>query len=131
MSRRTPPGTESADAGPQVVGVAVDQRRRQQSLAQHLLRAVGIVQDPIEQLRALRHRGLDLDPFLRRQDERNGVDVPGPVDAARVGVHVEGHPGLADLAGDGFDALAHQSGSMRAADRRRSATSAGAARRGR
>ena len=86
-----------ADAGAQEARVAVDQRRRQQALAQQVLRAVEVAQDAVEQVRALRHCGLDFGPLLGRQEQRQDVEIPGAVDAARVRVDVVGDAVLADL----------------------------------
>ena len=82
---------------PQKPGVAVDQRRRQQAFLQHLLRAVHVEQDAVQQLGTLRDGAGNLLPLVRRDDQRQRIQFPRPLDTARVGVHVVGDTVFADL----------------------------------
>ena len=82
----------------QVAAVAEDDRRRDRAGSQQVLRAVDVAQHAVQQVGALRDAGGDLFPFGGREQQRQGVDLPGTVSAFRVGVDVVGDPVLADLA---------------------------------
>ena len=87
--------------------LAVDQRRRQQPFAQHLLLAIHVAKDLVEQGGALDHRRLDAAPFVGRQDQRQGVQVPWPLAAVAVGRHIVGDAVFAHLALHHLVTLAH------------------------
>ena len=76
-------------------GVRVDERGRQQAVAQEALRAVDVGQHHVQELRALDEAGLELRPLLRADDHRQRAQLPAPLGAAPVGVHVVGHAMLA------------------------------------
>jgi hypothetical protein len=68
---------------------------RQETLAQQALRAVEVGQDQVEQLGALRETGFERLPLARREEQRQGIELPGPVRAPRIAVHVVGDAVLA------------------------------------
>ncbi len=88
-------------------GMPMHQRRGQQPLAHQPLLAVDVRQDAVEQGGALDHRGLDLGPLRVRDDQRQQVELPGPVGAAGIGIDVVGDAVLADLLLDLGQPLAH------------------------
>ena len=88
-------------AGPFVAMLAIHQRRRQQALAQQPAFAVQITEDRIEQLRTLGDRAGDAGPLVAVEDQRQGVELPGPLDPHRVGIDVVGHA-------VGLDRVAHR-----------------------
>jgi hypothetical protein len=88
----------NAVQGPQVAGVALHQRRRQQVAREQLLGSVHVGHDAIEQLRSLQHAGFDLAPAVRRDDQREQIERPGSLRPVGVGVHVVGDAVVAQLA---------------------------------
>ena len=96
-----------AMAGPQKARVAVDQRWRQQTLLQQRLLAINVEQYLVQERGALADGGFNAGPFARRQDQRQHVQIPGPLDALGVGVDVVGDAVFAHLALHGVIALTH------------------------
>ncbi len=75
-----------ARAGPEELGVAEDEARRQQLVFQHLARAVEIAEQPIQQQRPLDDAAFDRAPLFGLEHERKKIEAPLP---ARVAI-VEG-----------------------------------------
>ena len=91
----------------QKTGMPVDQGTGQQAFLQQALLAIHIAKNLIEQRGALDHRCLDSGPLGVGQNQRQHVQVPGPLNALGVGIHVVGHAVLAHLAVHCLQALAH------------------------
>jgi hypothetical protein len=77
-------------ARPRVIVVAEDQVRRQQAFADQRLRPVVVGRDRIEQRGALGDAGGKALPFRRIDDLRQQVELPRPIGALGVGIHVVG-----------------------------------------
>jgi hypothetical protein len=90
-------GHRQTAAGPEEVGVAVDQFGGQHALGEQALLAVEVGQHRVEQPPALRHAGGDAGPFLGGQQVGQQVQLPGAVGALGVGVDVVGHAVFLDL----------------------------------
>ena len=90
-------GHTHAVCGAQKAAVPEDQRWRDQAVAQQVLVAVNIGKDAVENIRALGDALFDLAPFVRRDQHRQHVQIPGALLALRVGVNVVGHAVFADL----------------------------------
>ena len=91
----------------QKTGMPVDQGTGQQAFLEQALLAIDIAKNLIEQRCALDHRRLDSGPLGVGQNQRQHVQVPGPLNALGVGIHVVGHAVLAHLAVHCLQALAH------------------------
>ena len=96
-----------AVAGPQVAVLAIDQRRRQQTLGEQGLRPVEVGQHGVEHGGALGDRHRHLGPLLRRDDQRHRVQGPRPVGPIGRGIDVVGDAVFQDAPVDEFQALAH------------------------
>jgi hypothetical protein len=83
-------------------GVGEKKRGREVSMRKKLLPSVKILQDATEQPGALNDAGFEESPFIRRNQEWNHVDFPGPVCSERIAVNVIGDAVLANSA---FSAL--------------------------
>ena len=71
-------------------GCAENQRRRKPARADEFLRAVAVGENFVQQRRALDQAGFKRAPFVRRDDERNRVQLPRPFHAARIAIDVVG-----------------------------------------
>ena len=90
----------NAVAGPEEIRLREHERGRQPARADEFLRPVAVGQDAIDQRRPLDEGGRQHLPFVRRDHERNQIDLPGPVQPAGVAVNVVGDPLLVDEATD-------------------------------
>ena len=77
-------------------GCAKTSAGRQPARADEFLRAVAVRQNLVQQRRALDQAGFERAPFVRRHDERNRVELPGPFHAARVAIDIVGDALLMD-----------------------------------
>ncbi len=77
-----------AVAGAEEGRIGEQQRRRDQAIAQKLLRAVGVGENGVEQTRALDERRLEGAPFGAGKDEGDKVDLPAFSRRGRVGKDV-------------------------------------------
>ena len=66
------------------------QRRRKPARADEFLRAVAVGENAVQQRRALDQAGFERAPFVRRDDERNRVELPRAFHAARVAINIVG-----------------------------------------
>jgi hypothetical protein len=87
-----------APQGPDEVRVAQHEPGRYGAGAQEILLAIDIVETRGEQARALGEGGLQPAPFLRRQDQRDEIDLPRLVQRGRGGEQVLGDAVLAHMA---------------------------------
>ena len=58
--------------------------------AQQFLRAVEVGENPVQQARALDEAGFEFAPFRRRNQQRDGIQIPRAVHAQRIAVDVVG-----------------------------------------
>ena len=98
---------------PQVARVREDQPRRQQPLAQQPLRPIEIGEDRVEQPRPLGERRAHRLPLGFGRDQRDGIQLPGPIHSARVAVDVVGDAVLVDQPARGFPTARHLGASHR------------------
>ena len=84
--------------GPQVTRVALHQRRRQHAARQQPLWPVDVGQQVLQQLHALQHTGLDAQPLLGLDQQREQVQRPGALRSVFVGIDVVSDPVVANLA---------------------------------
>ncbi len=83
--------------GAQEAALTEDQLRRDEPLLQQGLRAVEIGQDLVEQARTLNQSGLHLGPLFRRDEQRQPVQLPGPLWPAGIAVDVVGDAAVLNL----------------------------------
>ena len=77
-------------AGAQEPGVRIHEIGGQQPIADQGTGAVEIGENEVEQLRALRQAGFDAGPFAAADQQRDGVESPGMIQAVRDAVDVIG-----------------------------------------
>ena len=82
--------------GPQEAGVREHQLRRQRAVLKKPLRAVEVGEDQFEQACPLDEAAFEMSGFGGRDEERDRIELPGAVHAARVAVDVVGDAVLAD-----------------------------------
>ena len=82
--------------GPQKVRMPEHDLRRHDAFREQSLRSVQIAQQSVEQSRALSYTGGDRLPFLRGQNQRQDIELPGTVTSLRIGVDVVRHAVLHD-----------------------------------
>jgi hypothetical protein len=78
------------------------QRRRKPARPDEFLRAVAVGEDFVQQRGALDESRFERAPFVRRDDERNRVELPGRSDAARIAINIVGDALLVDQPAAGF-----------------------------
>ncbi len=71
-------------------GVGEYQRGGKKAAAKQLLGAVKVRQDVVQQTRALYQARFDLIPFRRRNQERDGIQIPRAVHSERIAVDIVG-----------------------------------------
>ena len=89
-------GHVDAVAGPQKIRLGENQRRRKPARTDEFLRAVAVGENFVQQRGALDQTGFERAPFVRRDDERNRVELPRTFHAARVAIDVVGDALLVD-----------------------------------
>ncbi len=85
-------------AGEEMRGWHREARQESGHCATKLLRPVEILQNQIQQLGALNDAGFDESPFVGRNQERNDIDLPGPICPERIAVDVVRDSVLANAA---------------------------------
>ncbi len=71
-------------AGAQVAGIGVKQRSGNEPVAHEALHAMQVVQNEIQQVRALDEAGFEPGPFIGGDDERKQIQTPRLIDGATV-----------------------------------------------
>src|SRR5208282_6677396 len=71
--------------------MAEDQLGGKQTLAQQALRSVKVRQQRVEQRRSLAHHGFDRRPFLLPDYERQRIERPWAIGAAKISIHIVGN----------------------------------------
>src|SRR6185503_3419261 len=94
----------NAVAGPEKIRLREHKRGRQATGADEFLRTVAVGEYAIDERRALDERRFERRPLVRFKYERHRVDLPGPLDAARVAIDVVGDALLMDETADGVGA---------------------------
>ncbi len=101
---------------PEKAALAEDERGRDEAVREQLLRAVEIREHRVEQARALRDGRRDRSPLVRREDERQEIELPRPARPFRIGVDVVGDAvrgdGLLDEAAAAEHRLHRERGQM-------------------
>src|SRR5882757_2096035 len=92
-------------AGTPESGVGEDERGGQIPVQEQFLRTVEIGKDGVEQAGALDEARFQISPLLRRNEQRNRVQAPGPVGPQRVTVNVVADAVLADALPGGLPAV--------------------------
>ena len=87
-----------ANKRPKERGVCVEKRGRKVALRHEVLRSVEILEAQTQQLGALNDAGFDEAPIVRRNQQRNDVDLPRSICAERITVDVVGDSVLANAA---------------------------------
>ena len=72
-------------------GVGENQRRREKAAAEQLLRAVEIRKDAVQEMRALYQARLEFIPLRRRNQERDGIQIPRAVHSERIAIDIVGN----------------------------------------
>jgi len=86
--------------------MAEGQLRGHEPLRNQGLLAIKVGQQGVEQLGALLHAGFDAAPFIGGDQQRQRIELPGPVAPLRVGIDVIGDAILDDEPPCQFDAAA-------------------------
>ena len=85
--------------GAQIAGMSLHQGRRNQGIAEQLLRAVDIGNHFFEQPGTLQRAGFNLLPVVMADNQRKQINRPRPLRAILIGVDVVGDPVVAYLSG--------------------------------
>src|ERR1039458_1115381 len=90
------PGNTHAHQRPEKCGVGIEKSGRKVAMRHQVLRPVEILEEQIEQLGALNDARFDEAPLVRRNQQRNDIDLPGPACPEWIAVNVVRDPVLAN-----------------------------------